>query len=178
MLDFIPVNLTTSFIYPAVKAIPSQSIIRIAFITLLSSVLTPLLVNFPFPLSAPQALAQTQDDRTEADQLFQQGVQQFQTSQFEAALQSWQQALMIYREIKDRPSEGQVLVNLGVAYYSLGLYPKAIDCYKQVLAIVGENEDRSIESYALGNLGNAYHSLGDFARAIEYHQQHLTLAKK
>ncbi|MEP0838266.1 CHAT domain-containing tetratricopeptide repeat protein [Trichocoleus sp. AS-A1] len=169
--------MTKQFIYPAVKAIPSQRIIRIAFITLLSSVSTPLLVNFPFPLSAPRALAQTQDDRTEADQLFQQGVQQFQTSQFEAALQSWQQALMIYREIKDRPSEGQVLVNLGVAYFSLGLYGKAIDCYEQVLAIVKENEDRSIESYALGNLGNAYHSLGDFARAIEYHQQHLTLAK-
>ena len=50
-----------------------------------------------------ELLAQGIDSRkAEADRLLQQGIKQHKTSQFEAALQSWQQALIIYREIKDR----------------------------------------------------------------------------
>jgi len=44
----------------------------------------------------------TQDRKAEADRLFNQGNQQYQISQFEAAFQSSQQALTIYREIKNR----------------------------------------------------------------------------
>ena len=62
----------------------------------------------------------TQDRKVKADRLLQQGNQQYQISQFEAAFQSWQQALAIYREIKDRLGEGQSLGNLGIAYHSLG----------------------------------------------------------
>ena len=48
----------------------------------------------PPDLALMTAQAQiTQDRKTEADRLLQQGNQQFQISQFEAAFQSWQQAL-------------------------------------------------------------------------------------
>ena len=67
------------------------------------------------------SIAQTVDQRkAEADRFLQQGIQQYQVSQFEAALQSWQQSLKLYREIKDRRGEGQSLGNLGLAYLSLG----------------------------------------------------------
>ncbi|MEG4149557.1 tetratricopeptide repeat protein [Microcoleus sp. Pol12B5] len=58
----------------------------------------------------------------------QQGLQQFQTGQFPAALNSWQQALQIYRAIKNRYGEGWILGNLGAAYLSLGDYsnPKSL----------------------------------------------------
>ena len=87
--------------------------------------------------------AQTNQGRkAKADRLLQQGIQQYQISQFEAAFQSWQQALTIYREIKDRSGEGAALGNLGLAYYSLGKYDKAIDYQLQRLAISREIKDR------------------------------------
>jgi tetratricopeptide (TPR) repeat protein len=95
-----------------------------------------LLVGFSVPSSSvaqlgPIAQTPATDARkTEADQLFQQGIQQFQTSQFEAALQSWETALKLYRQIKDRLGEGQSLGNLGLAYYALGNYAKAIDYHE------------------------------------------------
>ncbi|MEM8546380.1 MAG: hypothetical protein AAGF66_20590, partial [Cyanobacteria bacterium P01_H01_bin.119] len=46
-----------------------------------------------------QETAQANPGQTEADRLFQQGTQQFQASQFQAAIAFWQQALEIYREI-------------------------------------------------------------------------------
>jgi tetratricopeptide (TPR) repeat protein len=50
-------------------------------------------------------------------------------------LRSWQQTLIIYREIKDRKGEGAALGNLGLAYFDLGDYPKAIEYQQQTLAI-------------------------------------------
>ncbi|MBD2208718.1 tetratricopeptide repeat protein [Nostoc linckia FACHB-104] len=133
-------------------------------------------------LSSPgelRVLAQTSTDRkAEADRLFQQGIEQYQTSQFEAALKSWQQALIIYRQIKDRKGEGNALNNLGLAYYALGDYTKAIDYHQQSLAIAREIKDRQGEGQSLGNLGLAYYALGDYTKAIDYHQQSLAIAKE
>ena len=127
----------------------------------------------------PQVLAQNPAGRkAEADRLFNQGLEQFQTSQFQAALQSWQQALIVYREIKDRQSEGKALGNLGIAYLSLGDYAKAIEYAQQILAIAREIKDRQSEGKALGGLGVAYLYLGDYTKAIEYAQQQLAIARE
>ncbi|MEG4589359.1 CHAT domain-containing protein [Microcoleus sp. MOSTC5] len=125
------------------------------------------------------ALAETTADRKkEADQLFEQGKQQYQTSQFQAALQSWQQALIIYREIKDRKSEGDALGNLGGAYSYLGQYDKAINYERQSLAIAREIKDRQGEGNALGNLGLTYTFLRYYTKAIDYNQQSLAIARE
>ncbi|MBD2302737.1 CHAT domain-containing tetratricopeptide repeat protein [Nostoc sp. FACHB-190] len=155
---------------------------KYALIALLTATLS---INLDLPKlnfllnSNSVASAQTPDPRkTEADKLFVQGSQQFDTSQFEAALQSWQKALNIYREIKDRQAEGAALGSLGIAYYSLGDYPKAIEYQQQSLGIAREIKDRLGEGNALGNLGLAYHLLGDYPKAIEYQQQSLGIARE
>ncbi|WP_434684533.1 CHAT domain-containing protein [Pseudanabaena minima] len=123
--------------------------------------------------------AQTNQDRkTEAERLLQQGIQQYQISQFQAALQSWQQALTIYREIKDRFGEGAALGNLGIAYDSLGRYDEAIKFYLQSLVIKRETKDRRGEGNALGNLGIAYNALGKYDKAINFHLQRLAIARE
>ncbi|WP_445176038.1 tetratricopeptide repeat protein [Microcoleus sp.] len=129
--------------------------------------------------SSLPANAQAIDTRqVEADRLLEQGIQQYQTSQFPAALNSWEQALQIYRAIKNREGEGQVLGNLGVAYFFLGNSAKAFEYGQQSLAIAREIKDRLGEGAALGNLGLAYRSLGDYAKAIEYSQQYLAIARE
>ena len=155
---------------------------RMTLTTLFTLATTLTISNLPVIQSPlipnPQVLAQTPDARkAEADRLFQQGIEQFQTSQFEAAKQSWQQALIIYREIKDRKGEGNTLNNLGNAYYFLRDYIKAIEYYQQSLVIAKSIKDRQGEGQSLGNLGLAYDALEDYPKAIEYHQQRLAIAK-
>ncbi|MBD2125408.1 CHAT domain-containing protein [Microcoleus sp. ZQ-A2] len=141
-------------------------------------VLGQLIENPKSKIPNSQMLAQTPDARKgEADRLLQQGIQQAQTSQFEAALQSWQQALIIYREIKDHKGEGQALGNLGLAYHFLGNYTKAIEYHQQDLANARDIKDHKGEGDALGNLGIAYRNLGEYAKAIEYQQQRLAIAR-
>ncbi|MBW4589131.1 CHAT domain-containing protein [Aetokthonos hydrillicola Thurmond2011] len=147
-------------------------------ITLLTAVSTSFATN-PAAFTVSQVLAQTTNEqKTQADQLFQQGRQQYKTSKFQAASQSWQQALMIYRQIKDRKSEGKALGNLGLAYLHLGDYAKAIDYEQQYLAIARQIKDRQGEGAALGDLGLVYDSLGEYAKAIDYQQQALTIVRE
>jgi CHAT domain-containing protein/tetratricopeptide (TPR) repeat protein len=131
----------------------------------------------PPDLALMTAQAQTtQDRKAEADRLLQQGNQQFQISQFEAAFQSWQQALTIYREIKFKSGELGALGGLGLAHYILGKYDKAIEFHQQSLTIAREIKDRRGEGAALGNLGSTHQKLGEFDKAIEYFQQLLAIS--
>jgi tetratricopeptide (TPR) repeat protein len=151
----------------------------IAPTTILLIVWQTFLLTFPMPFTVFPVVAQTSDARkAEADRLLQQGIQQYESRQFQAAIQSWEQALAICRAIGDRKGEGIILGVLGTTYGSLGNYAKAIDYLKQALAIMQEMGDRKREGMALGDLGDAYYSLSDYAKAIEYHQQRLAIARK
>ena len=116
--------------------------------------------------------------KAEADRLLKQGIQQHNISQFREALQSWEQALTIYREIEYRQGEANSLGNLGSGYYSLGQYQRAIAFHEQHLEISREIGDRQGEANSLGNLGLVYYSLGQFHRAIKFHQQQLEFSRE
>ncbi len=137
---------------------------------------TPVINAIVFP---DGVVAQTlREKKQEADRLFRQGIQQYQANQLESALESWQKALVVYRELKDRKGEGYTLGNMGLAYHSLRNYIKAIEYTQQVLAISRELKDRQSEGEALGNLGMAYLYLNQYTKTIEYLQQRLTLNRE
>ncbi|MBD2328080.1 tetratricopeptide repeat protein [Alkalinema sp. FACHB-956] len=119
-----------------------------------------------------QTVAQAVDPRkAEADRLREQGIQQAQTSQYEAALQSFEKALKLYRTISDRNGEAKVLNNLGIAYRSLSQYEKAIAYLEQALPIFQQVKDRNGEAKVLNNLGIAYRALSQYEKAIAYYEQ-------
>ncbi len=125
-----------------------------------------------------EKIMEAEKQRKEADRLLQQGVQQYEISQFREALQSWEKALQIYQEIKNRQGEAASLDNLGSAYRSLGQYQKAIDLHKKSLVINREIVNRQGEANSLNNLGNAYQSRGEYQTAINYHQQSLAITRE
>ncbi|MEG4911949.1 MULTISPECIES: tetratricopeptide repeat protein [unclassified Microcoleus] len=152
--------------------------VRSGFLFPLAFCLLSVAFYIPPHSPLPAAAQAIEASEAEADRLWQQGNQQFQTRQFPAALNSWQQALQIYRALKNHEGEGGVLNNLGGAYRYLGNYAKAIEYMQQSLVIAREIKDRDGEWAALGNLGIAYKSLGNYAKAIEYGQQSLTIARE
>lgn len=112
-----------------------------------------------FGAYAPSELvAQTSDPRkVEADSLLQVGITQFtRTSQIDLALSYFQQALGLYREIKDRRGEAIALCNLGRTYQRWGIHTKSITYFQQVLAITSDLRDKQSKITALGELGNAH----------------------
>ncbi|WP_072621834.1 tetratricopeptide repeat protein [Spirulina major] len=121
------------------------------------------------------AIAQTVEERqAETDRLFQQGIQQYRTSQFSVASKSWEQALALYRKIGDRQGEAISFGNLGLAYDSLSQFQRAIAFQEQSLEIAREISDRRGEANSLNNLGLALQNLD---RPPEAEQQLLVAAK-
>jgi CHAT domain-containing protein len=116
--------------------------------------------------------------RAEADRLAIQSTEQFQANQFDAALQSAQQALAIYRAIKDKRSEQIVLNQLGIGYTYRGNYPEAIQALAQSLAIAHDRQDGIGEVDALVNLGSARMLSGDYTGAIVDQEKGLAIAIK
>ncbi|MBE9128447.1 MULTISPECIES: CHAT domain-containing protein [unclassified Coleofasciculus] len=155
-------------------------------ITLLAATGGVFTASFAAPFSVLPVMAQTSTEQeAEADQLFQeagrlfqQGIEQYKTSQFQAAIQSWQQALDIYLEIGNNSGIANSSGSLGVVYLSLGQYEKAIEFFQIALVIQQEIDDRVAVAASFANLGNAYYFLGQYQKAIEFHQQSLAIKRE
>jgi tetratricopeptide (TPR) repeat protein len=98
--------------------------------------------------------------------------------QVERAIEHYEQALVIRREIGDRRGEGADLGNLGNAYCNLGQMERAIEYYQQALDIVREIGDRGSEGLWLGNLGITYRDLGQVERARECLERALAISEE
>lgn len=92
------------------------------------------------------------------------------------AIEYYQQAFIISKEIGDKQGEGEAIGNLGNEYSHLGELRKAIKYYEKSLKIAREMGCRYGESAALGNLGTAYTDLREPRKAIEYYEQALEIS--
>jgi CHAT domain-containing protein/Tfp pilus assembly protein PilF len=126
-------------------------------------------LQFPgTPLGIDSAPAQTpQEQKTEADKLFQKGAQQFRRGQFREALQTYQEVLEIRRATGDKAAIGKTLDSIGEVYISLSQYSSALDVLQQALEMRKSAGDRAGEGETLHNTGVVYLNLGQYNRALE-----------
>ena len=105
------------------------------------------------------------------DRFMQQGAQQYQTGQIEAAIGSWQEARTLYQQVKSPAGEAIALTNLGAAYLRLEQYRPAIAPLEALLPLARSLQDTKTEAQALGNLGIAYKALGNYGKSVQAHRQ-------
>ncbi|MFN9469189.1 MAG: tetratricopeptide repeat protein [Pseudanabaena sp.] len=110
--------------------------------------------------------------------LIQLGLAYFSLSEFNQAIDFYDQALSLARKLGDRNGEANSLNNLGNAYCSLGQYQQAIQFQQQSLGIRREIGDLNGEAASLGNLGVAYLSLGQYQQVIHLYQQSLEIHRE
>src|SRR5919199_1022551 len=138
---------------------------------LTSSLLPAAYFLFPFPIKAQT----TQSQNTEAQKLYEEANQQYRDGRYREAIQTYQQALVIYKKIGDRSSQGATLNSMGAIYHQQGNYNQALKFYQQALAIRKEVGDRIGEGRTLNNLGLLYDNQGQYAKALEFYQQALAI---
>ncbi len=142
------------------------------FITLLVASTTLLSPKVSASSNTSQPSKPTQDaQKTQADRLLQQGINQHKNGQFRAALQSVQQALSMYQTINDVGGVANSLSSLGNTYFSLGEYRQAIGFYQQSLKIMQATKNRQGEVEDLVSLSNAYLYLGQEQEAKKFERQ-------
>ena len=94
------------------------------------------------------------------------------------ALNYYQQALPILREVQNRSGEATTLNNLGLVYDAIGQPNQALNYYQQALPIRREVQDRSGEATTLNNIGSVYRAIGQPNQALNYYQQALPIFRE
>ena len=153
-----------------------QRISLTAVVAMFTITISTLVFNFPVVSIPIQALPKTDlPANKEANHLIQKGKKQLDTNNFEAALQSYQQALVIYQSIRNIFGEADAFNGLGNVCSALKDYKQAIDYYQQSLKIAQKSNHLEKKEDSLSNLANTYSALKDYKQAIDYYQQSLEI---
>ena len=90
-------------------------------------------------------------------------------------LDTYSQALLLFRVASDAAGQAAVLNNLGGYYYALDEKQKALEYYNQALPLWRAGGDRTGDARTLNNLGAIYDDLGDKQKALESYKQAVQL---
>ncbi len=91
------------------------------------------------------------------------------------ALNFYERALLLFRQIGDRRNEAVALNNIGGVYDELGEKQRALDYYNQALPVRREMGDRSGEATTFNNIGGMYTDLEDGDQALIHFNQALLI---
>jgi tetratricopeptide (TPR) repeat protein len=91
--------------------------------------------------------------------------------QYEQALDYFQKALIVNKEINYELGEARNLVEIGMAFMRSSRYQKALDSFQQAIVISKKAGNRDIESDALNGIGIVYTVLGQYEKALDFLQQ-------
>ncbi|XP_078687030.1 uncharacterized protein LOC144919453 [Branchiostoma floridae x Branchiostoma belcheri] len=95
-----------------------------------------------------------------------------------AAIQYYEQALALARQLGDRRQEGVAYSRMGLAHLERREYEAAIEWYKKYLTISQEIEDKKDEVTAHAAVGNSYRLLGTTEQATYHFDTALQLAQQ
>jgi tetratricopeptide (TPR) repeat protein len=125
-----------------------------------------------------KCLESSQDLRNTGTTLNNIGLVCHRQGKYPEALNYFQKALGIRREVGDRPGEGSILNNIGLVCHRQGKYPEALDYLQKALGIRREVGDRPEEGTTLNNIGLVYHKQGKYTEALDHFQKVLSIRKE
>jgi tetratricopeptide (TPR) repeat protein len=159
---------------------------RVASFTLLLLIVFPVGVAFSWTVKIANGASRElivqvktrEERREELIELNKQGLQLSRQGKYKEALELYEKALVICREIGEKKGEGTILDNIGLVYRNLGQYQKALDIFQQSLTIRKQVGDKAGEGTTLNNIGLVYRSLGQYQKALDFYQQSLAIGKQ
>ncbi|MEQ8996488.1 MAG: CHAT domain-containing protein [Coleofasciculus sp. B1-GNL1-01] len=163
------------------------NLVSFSFATLLLTLTSAfLLPTLSLPPSVAQTLSeQDQDKKNQADRLFREGFHRQTRGNFERALGSFEEALLIYQEIGDKAGIEETLYHIGEVYERIKEYDQALNYYQRFLLISSEVGSDSRERYALIVISNLYYTQArqlieknQYREALDQFQQALTIERK
>ncbi len=97
---------------------------------------------------------------------------------FQTALQFYDQALTLAHSLNDRVNVARITGNIGLIHLHSFEYQQALTYFNQALAVNTELERKEGIARNLGNIGIVYYSLADHYTALDYYQQALEIEQQ
>ena len=117
-------------------------------------------------------------EKKTAENFYEQGYQQYEQGQYQAAIESWEKALSSPQDISEARWQENTLIMLGYVYLLLGKYQTSIEYSEKALDNAKKTQYFLGEAVALENLGSAYLATCKYEQPKEYFQQSLNIAQK
>jgi len=124
------------------------------------------------------AIAQGQDQNLELALLNNLAGVYRNTGQPGRALELYEQALPIRREVGDRAGEAATINNMALVYSDTGQPGRALELYEQAQPITREVGDRAGEAATIHNMALVYSATGQLGRALELYEQALPITRE
>lgn len=99
------------------------------------------------------------------------------SSNFETSLQYYEEALAIYRSIRDKKSESITLNSMANVYLGLSDFRSAIEYYEECIYVAQSIGDLRFETTVLTNKGLAYQQFGDLKAALNNYFESLSICR-
>lgn len=94
------------------------------------------------------------------------------------ALENYNKALEVYKEIDNKPGVAAVLTNMAAIYKTSGEIEKAIEYNMQAMATCEQTGDEKTLAKTLNNVALIYHSQGNIAGALDFLFRSLKIREK
>jgi len=115
--------------------------------------------------------------RMRGELLHTQGNIHFYTGQMKRSVESYAEALALFRKLGFRRLEATMLMNIGFVSQCMGAYEGALDYYQQAYNIDLQIGDRFYTGAKLANIGQAYAEIGQYGRAEKYLRKAVELCR-
>jgi CHAT domain-containing protein/Tfp pilus assembly protein PilF len=134
-----------------------------------------VLLSLSFPSSAVAApMLQEDDPQAQAERLFNEGDEFFQSGQYQDALEKYEAALPLYQDAADRSGEALCLLSIGYVKNELADHDGALKAYHQSLPIWEEIGNQNGLAATLNNIALIYfENLEQYQKAIIYFEKEL-----
>jgi len=106
------------------------------------------------------------------------GIINFKLGEMKEALNNFEEALLICRQINDPQTKSHTLTNIGFFYFDLGQHEKALTYYKEALTVQQTLGDWEGEACTLNNIGSLYEELKENQESIKYYEKSLSISTK
>lgn len=124
------------------------------------------------------ALAQTQDLNTRLLLLLRIGQSQMLEGQYVSALESFQSAILLSRQAKDKELESFALKHIGMTHSSMGNHETAMQYLQDGLKLSREIGNKKGEISILQQISTSYKNMGNYESAMPYLQECLNVSKE
>jgi serine/threonine protein kinase/predicted ATPase len=115
--------------------------------------------------------------RMRGELLHTQGNIRFYTGQMSRAVESFAEALALFRKLRFKRLEANMLMNIGFVSQCMGEYEGALKYYQESYNIDLQIGDRFTTGLKLANIGQAYAEIGQFDRAEKYLRKAVELSR-
>lgn len=120
-------------------------------------------------------LTKNEDKKNRAEVLKIIGAANYNLQNERLALEYYEQALILYRELDDDIGVGSMLNNIGLLRESQGDYRGALKRYVEAAKIFEDKKKEKYLALSLTNIGNIYYTLGRYDKSLEYHTNALKI---